>query len=415
MPSSLHTLLCGLSVFVLSQGACALCTDNADCNERYYCDGSSNCAPIPYVFVVPASGAAASSNTAEAFSFVIVSDIQYYFTNQKGEPTTECVFQPGMSVTDRKKALRQAARREVNCITNVVNTLQTDVAGIFDMGDLTNIGATNELAQLESFYSDLSVLSLPHAHSLGNHDYHIANDEGGSRMITYLEDSLKALHPMMTIRHIDFETTTATFNARTSEFEKYTTGSLCFSIEYNGYLFIVMHWSTALGSGSFEREFDHLDIGTNTRHFVKITGPKDWLETELYEASQVQNDLDVILMPHSLTGLLKFIEFEPSFETSLQESTMIALISGHVHDAYGKHGDWTITGSGGTKVVPVYYGGSTSYEKFIVAKLAANKGGLSVDTYDSKDGNTCTTTLSTSGDETLCAGGSREVPEIACV
>lgn len=400
---------------VLSRFALAdLCSNNSDCEPDYFCGDSSVCERIPYLDVVDAVGAAASSKTNEGFSLLVITDIQYFFTIPKGEPRTECVFQDGMTKRQKKKALEAAVDREIHCIEHVVKDVVPDVVATVDLGDLTNTGIGRERNAHESFYGRLSGLNLPHVLSLGNHDYHLANDASASEMITYLEASMRAFHSVMAVRHVDFKSSPTMYNARRGVYEKYTTGSLCFSIEFNGYLFVVMHWSTALAAGSFERDFHYLNTDTNTNHFLQITGPRAWIENELADAKL--NNLDVVLMPHSLAGLRKFMSREKSFSDTLLKSSVIGLISGHVHDAYGKHGDWTISGdSEEKKIVPIYYAGSTSYEKFIVARFAPNHGGLSVDVYDSKHGDSCSVTLNTSGNEAICPGQPREISDISCV
>lgn len=401
-----------LLVLLVHQANALVCLINSDCADSEFCNGSAVCETIQYSPVVATDGSAASSDLSQSFSLLLITDIQYFFTNPKGEPVASCVFDLNVNKRANKKALRAAAKRQRQCIKHVVEDLTIDVIALFDLGDLTNEGLTNEVNSHASFMADIQYLGLPQVFMLGNHDYAMYPGEPGVRLIEYLEENIKTFHPSLKLRNVDFETTAATLNVRTGHLERYTRGSLCFSIEINGYLFILMHWSTAHSDGPYTTSYSSYDANTNTDHFIQITTPKQWIRDELADATA--SGLDVILMPHSWEGLTVFLEQEQDFDDDLQESSLIAVISGHVHDAYGKHGDWTITGSNGIKTVPVYYAGSTSYEKFIVAKLAPFQGGLTVDTYDSSGSNQCTISASTSPDERTCSGTAK-IDDVVCV
>lgn len=75
---------------------------------------------------------------------------------------------------------------------------------------------------------------------------------------------------------------------------------------------------------------------------------------------------------------------DASFKRMLEESTVMAVFSGHLHRYYGYQTFNDITFSSSRSKISVYYTGATTYEKFLTAEFLANKGGMRVTLQDSK-------------------------------
>lgn len=373
------------------QDACSLGTFCANTNQYCATSGSAGvCTDIPYDSIVDPS---TTTQTTAAFSIIMATDVQYYYKTCKNEPLDDCIYTitPSPTATEKRALLIAAAAKQVECIDHLINdNIHSNVKAIFNGGDITNTGAESELNGFKrDFHNPVALLGLPMVVVLGNHDYNSNYpDDSRKRMINFLEESIETLATDHAIRSIDFQTTGVLFNVARNEDVKYTTGSFCFSIEINDYIFIVLHWATAINGGEFIDTFEAADSSGYTEIF-DITSAETWLTQELADAST--EGKKVILVPHSYRGLKKFVS-TTSMGPTIKQSTVEAVICGHDHDQWGFFENWQV-GGGTPRDVPVYYAGSTTYQRLIAVDFQAGGAGLSAVTpYDSSTGSACVAT-----------------------
>lgn len=210
------------------------------------------------------------------FSIVMASDIQFFFQICKNEPYSECIFdnKPPAKIG---KSLKRAGARQVKCVDALKNSIG-DVEVVFNNGDVTNKGTVDELATLQSkFDGPMNTIGLPLVVCLGNHDYGKSKygDDARVRMVNYLADEIVSLHNTFTISSIDFERT-GMGDDGAGGYAVYTRGSVCFSIEIKGYVFLIMHWAPPINSrGIFKDRFQWKDPSATVTHDSEIT----WLST----------------------------------------------------------------------------------------------------------------------------------------
>lgn len=358
---------------------------SAACNKATYCSSGGTCISIPFAPVVKTKRKPASKKKT-AFHLVIFSDVQYYFLICKQNPLSECIYDGFTGPRPRRRGLLDAAAaRQASCAKKLSSDLK-DVKAILNNGDITNRGLPSEVDKIREFHDGVFKENgmPPLVVALGNHDYFLGDNEGSVRTIAYFEITIRDLGDRVKLRNIDYDTTDVIFNAEINRKEKYSKGSMAFSIEWNRYVFVILHWSTALRSGVYTNKFEGFDSQNDAYHFIDVTPVTNWLIGELAHAKKKKRK--VILIPHGWKGLRLFTETVSGMTNILRDSSVIAVISGHVHDAYGLDNMWTIgkDGEEGQRKIPVYYAGSASYEKMISVEMKAKKRGISVKVYDTK-------------------------------
>lgn len=365
------------------------CTPACTPGQTYCSASSSECEQIPYAPVAKTSKKPASKGKA-AFHVVVFSDVQYDYVRCKNNPLSECIY---TGLTGRRPAriaaLAAAAERQARCIYNVSHSgsgsLGSSVKLVIHNGDIVNGGLPEEVAKVEALHNGVFQMPgmPPLAVALGNHDYFLGDTAASVRTLSYYETTLRDLAARMRLRAVDYDTSPVVFNAATQRDEKYSRGSLAVSLELNRYVFILLHWSTALRSGVYTNRFDAFDDRAAAFHSFNVTPVTDWLIAQLDDAKRRKRK--VVLIPHSFLGLRLFTNRVPNMTNVLRDSSIIAVVSGHTHDAYGFDSDWTVGNDGqGTRNIPVYYAGSATYQKFITLNMKKKKKGMEVDVYDSK-------------------------------
>ncbi len=351
----------------------------------------------------------AYDNSNGKFSLLMVSDLQYDYIKCKNQPLNRCIFtgNPSSPVED----LNAAAYRQKECAQQQINLPGSHpVKLLMDGGDLTNDAKSNELTKYKEFYDMMgrqNIVSpgayttynpqsstgsfskmdvrIPFALTLGNHDYSlhsgdIAYDDA-SNMIEFLRESLRRIK------------STSGANLISADWKEYKTGtiasgpvlvegSLFYSVNVEGIVFIVLHWGP----------FDDSHLANPVYHYscyfaadsctkkYKITNGYKYLHDAITSAKD--NNKGVILVPHNVEALPVYLDraySDASYGSALKTLVMNhvqGVLSGHDHDQYGRYGYLDVSlsatplednlqkGTSSTHV-PVYYAGSPSYEAMI--------------------------------------------------
>lgn len=442
---SIATLISVLLIFFLSSpGSAQECTTHENCtSENKYCNVKNKCVKIPYKNIVSTKKIRKSKQGI--FNIIAVSDIQLYISECRGNPIDQCIFS-NVNPSARRTTLIEAVDLHAKCVESLIDRLK-NVKAVFDLGDLVDgtavmniqrananndntdevseIDNSEDLADLSQFHKRIiDDLNLPGVISLGNHDYQIYHGENAIRTITYLQKRLKTLSKRLKVRNIDFKTTRVLRSAESKKV-KFTKGSLAYSVEINGYVFINLHYaytdfttapnrnnepvvngvdnsrSQAVERGSTGDPVTNTIVGADSDsgadvHQIEITDVTQWMVKEV-EAATAEGKR-VILLPHGPQGLKAFLENEDNSKVAsrLAKTSISAMIGGHTHDAYGLDSTLTLkTASGKTKKIPIYYIGSSSYQKLISVQFypKKKKNDLKVVVYDSADGERCSQTV----------------------
>ena len=379
------------------------CTTDSECGTDEYCDQTGTCQDLGYTSVVNANGNAAVDDATD-YSLIIASDIQYFFTNCKDQPSSSCIFHALSGSDDKvlRDALKSATERQLNCIVSLSSTLSPKPVAVFDNGDITNGGKAGELMRVQRQFHDKvrSGTNLPLVVGLGNHDYNVDfPSDSRVRMVDYLDVAVDLMHQKLEIRAIDFERTPAYTNINGDKLRR-TRGSMAYSFQVNGYLFVMLHWSTAINGGRFTSTFED-DTVNSYKDIVNITSVDDFLFQELGYA--YTNGLKVILVPHSYRGFQRYFNRLEDQKDDLVASSVVAIISGHDHDNWGYYEDYTMDAHTTTasKTIPVYYVGSASYEKFITFSTDLSAGTFSIQSWDSSVAGACSKTTDDNDDDPI--------------
>lgn len=266
---------------------------------------------------------------------------------------------------------------------------------IFDGGDLTTVVGMGELGRLEICHTNLeNETSL--AFRLGNHDYAYDTNQNvlytNDNVLRMLDYFVRKIPSVPNVLAVDFSNAeNIVDDSRTPSTATRYKGSMAYTMEINGYVFFMLHWSAAIGDDSFSRKVEEYNPGTSDYVYYDITAVSEWLEEHTLLAASRQKK--IVLIPHSrkaLTPLLgKAAVKYPTFGTirSLIASTpIVAILSGHDHDDWGEQTDTVRFKS---KNLPVIYAGSLSYQTLVLLEFAASGGGVQATPYDSRDGDTC--------------------------
>lgn len=370
----------------LSVRVVASCTTTDDCiDDEEYCHTDSTCQKIQYSSYPYTSGVAISGTAA--FDIVMATDAQFYLKTCKQEPLDECIFNnAGTGPGVRNGLLQDAVTKQTKCIEARINDAKTDVKAVFNNGDITNNGVQSELDDFLTYFHDpVAAFLKPMIVGLGNHDYGniIALPDARKRMLNFFASTIDDLTSSgFALRNMDYMRS-AVISANTRD-ERYNQGSFSYSFEINGYVFIMLHWSTGLPTGVYTDYFSSPDVAGYEEYF-DVTSPEEWLRRELVSAEADKKP--AILVPHSWAGLEKFVRTS-NFEDEIESSSVIAMLCGHDHDHWGFFKDATFN----SRTVPVYYAGSASYQKIISVAFQANRAGLSVTAYDTSTGASCAPT-----------------------
>lgn len=386
-PKSAALLLCFLLLLCTLENTIAqsCITGETACEKGVtYCSSTELCEPLSYSPLVKTKQKPATKGK-KAFHVIIFSDVQWYFLICKEAPLSECIYTNFNGPRPQRRDLLDAAATRMGACVTQLSTQLKDVKMAVNNGDITNRGLVDEVNVMETFHTALqaNMSSKPLLVTLGNHDYFLGDEHASVRVISYFETAIKAFTSRTKLRNIDYETTGIVYNAFTKRNEKYTRGSMAYSVEYNKYVFIILNWAVALRTGQYKAQFEAVDERNgNAMHFIDVTAVTDWLKDELANAKKKKRK--VVLVPHAWSGLRLYTQRVNGMTDVLYDSSVIAVLSSHVHDAYGFDNDWEIGSGSNTRTVPVYYSGSASYNKLIAVKMKARKKGLVVNVYDTK-------------------------------
>lgn len=389
-----------------------------------------------------------------AFKVAMISDMQFYYTNCKQQRKI-CIFKDiGLDQNDYEDLLDNAVLNQVTCVKNQVAAAgATPYKLIIDGGDLTNEGDNSTKNTYEtSVYKNLqySKTKIPMALVLGNHDYYWhwndtvdtipTKQENAARMIHFLKGNL-----LNELNNSDTGAHLLSVDWKETETEKHngedvlmTKGSLMYSIEIEGIVFIMTHWAPALKYGtpslvtfSFTDGWEVAKANsTSGKHeLYSITDGYDWLEIQLKKADAAKKK--VVFVPHFVEGLRKYLDSfrkKYPFEDSSKDLTRyvgltgLAILTGHDHDQWGYYGHF-LSKRGKVEItheskcpfvddstnsrsctekegMPIYYAVSASYQKYISVELhntGARNGKISVTSHDSTS-QACTVTTADNSD-----------------
>ncbi len=221
-------------------------------------------------------------------------------------------------------------------------------------------------------------------------------------MITFLKDqivSLSNVNSGIGFLAADFQEAQVNVQGVTTRFVR---GSLMYSFEIEGVVFIAMHWAPSLKGARYVHHFGVTENcpGANCEtisgypEFYEMTDGYEWLESQLKSAA----GKSIVLVPHYVRALEKYLQRAgASGSRSILKNQAIAVLTGHDHDQWGKYGTMTIDDStatlikDGTSGIPVHYAGSASYERFITARFNGAAEPV-VDIYKTSEEDPCSTT-----------------------
>lgn len=375
------------------------CSSSSPCDTTEFCTDAVNgiCQPVVYN-PIHTPVASISSSTSAPFSIAFVSDAQFYYTTCKNNPKDFCLYDPATytypSANEEKRELDRAAIRQLDCINTLA--ISNSFTAVFDGGDLTNVGRDVELARLETYHEDLKKVA-PLAFMLGNHDYAYTlsdgtryTDENVLRMLDYFVRNIKNVPNVLSV---DYHRADDVVDASRDTGTRYT-GSMSYTVEINDYVFFMLHWSAAIGKKTFSRKIDGTDPLSGKRVYYDIVPVTKWFEEELVKANN--RNKKIVLFPHSKKALQAFIKVPSVVHPSvgelrkfLQTLPIVAILSGHDHDAWGLQPNLMRIGR---SRIPVVYGGSLSYQTLVLLQFAGNGGGVTATPYDSRDGSLCQAT-----------------------
>lgn len=329
------------------------------------------------------------------FNAVLISNIQIFVGNCNGFRTDDCALNTNPDV---QPTLNQILQNVQQCMKSLGNTL-SNVRAVFYLCDLVDSSATtwNGLGmnntwrrnRMENVYSRLSNLTLrPIVVQLGNHDYQVAQDDNAVRNVNYLTSHIKQLLRRSAVRLRSFDIqSTPTLNAFSGLTVKFTTGSLAYSFKINGFVFIMLNWAyadytvsnpigylQAVNCATVNPLVNTINGQDNDNyvnvHQVNITNATAWMIREVKAATAERKK--IVLITHGAGGLKTFVKNNPDVSNELVKYNIVALFSGHTHNAWGYDSDWEIksTKSNMTLNVPTYYMGSSLYQKMSSARFA---------------------------------------------
>lgn len=388
-PKLVQFLLCFslllLCTIIENTAAQSCTTGEVTCEKGVtYCSSKEVCQPLSYKPLVRTKQKPATKGKT-AFHVIIFSDVQWYFLICKEAPISECIYTNFNGPRPQRRGLLDAAAARMGACVTQLSTQLKDAKMAVNNGDITNRGLVDEVIVMENFHTELqaNLSSTPLLVTLGNHDYFLGDEDASVRSISYFETAIKSFASRTKLRNIDYDTTQIIYNAFTKRNEKYTRGSMAYSVEYNKYVFIILNWAVALRTGEYKAQFEAVDERNgNATHFIDVTAVTEWLKDELANAKK--KNRNVVLVPHAWSGLRLYTQRVSGMTDVLYDSTVIAVLSSHVHDAYGFDHDWEIGSGENTRTVPVYYSGSASYNKLLAVKMRAKKKGLIAKVYDTK-------------------------------
>lgn len=389
--------------------------NNATCNRfNGYLGSKNECILKPFRSVLR-TNRTAMTNTRNNFRVIMVSDIQFYVSTCRGNPVEECIYNNGTKT--RRRTLNTAVDLHRDFVVSL-NDKFDNVAAVFDLGDLTDaipspwnlfaISNVQNINAIRKFHNDISVnIGKPGVTVLGNHDYQIARDVNAIRSLQYLRERMLILSRTMNIRSLDF-VSTPTLEGSLGLKLKYSRGSLSYSFEIEGIVFIVLHWAyedytvdppninyvnCATGNPFVRTIIGRDPLSRAHFHQVDITNATAWMLREV--SSAALEGKKIVLVPHGSGGLLEFVDKSPLVKQILTSAPIAAVINGHTHDAYGLEKYWKL----GEKKIPVYYVGSSSYQKLSMFDFYPERETTDVTkitVYDSKDGSSCKEATATS-------------------
>ncbi len=362
-------------------------------------------------------------DTNGPFSLLMVSDLQYDYINCKNQPLNRCIFTPAPSAP--VEDLNAAAYRQKECAQQQINLPGSyPVKLLMDGGDLTNDAKPDELTKYKEFYDMMGRqnsipsgdyetydpqsttgsfskmdVSIPFALTLGNHDYSLHSGDisyvDASNMIEFLRDSLRRIK------------STSGANLISADWKEYKTGtpagdpvlvegSLFYSVNVEGIVFVVMHWGPFDDSPDSPDSPEESPVYHYSCYFAADRCTKKYKITDGYKylhdaiTSAEENGKGVILVPHNVEALPVYLDRayrDTSYGSALKTLVMNhvqGVLSGHDHDQYGRYGSLDVSLSADTPAdnlqrgtsnsgVPVYYAGSPSYEAMIRVQFDGNE------------------------------------------
>lgn len=220
-------------------------------------------------------------------------------------------------------------------------------------------------------------------------------------MITYLNKTLhefKSFSTDVAFRSADFHSQIV--DVPGSGETLFMKGSLMYSFEIEGVVFIVMHWAPALKRGRYVGSFS-VDQNTESGlpEYYEITDGFDWLQSQLDLAAN--GGKKVVLIPHHVGALDKYLSRAGQSIRESVISNVFLVLSGHDHDQWGFYGGLVVASGDAelkkddTSGIPAYFAGSLSYEKFITVQLQNNDNAnpsYTVEQYTTDTDSFCTTT-----------------------
>ena len=79
---------------------------------------------------------------------------------------------------------------------------------------------------------------------------------------------------------------------------------------------------------------DHNSENWFERMNIALTSPKSWLIHQICKAEE--RGQSIILLPHSATAFSKVVEKDKELEQIIEESAVLAVFSGHIHNKAGE-------------------------------------------------------------------------------
>lgn len=356
-----------------------------------------------------------SKGTYSSFNLVMVSDIQFGYYNCK-EQAWLCIFDSNNDwkhPTSDEIGLSLAVGRQETCLNQLIDG---NTKMIIDGGDLTNDAKKSEKKDYNTFINKFAIDKVL---TLGNHDYYMQTGSnalkkssiGAARMITYLKDSLNFLKNSGSVNLMSVDIKTGSKDIAGVGPTIYTKGSLMFSVEVQGYVFIVMHWAPNIRTAAYTDKFavttdcdqkSTCKTESKNAEYYEIEDGYTWLETQLGEVDKY--DKKVILVPHYAEALDEYLTAGSTNLRQLVKKHVVAVLTGHDHDQWGLWGYLNVNNNKAsaskrvTNEIPIYFAGSSSYEKLIKVELDYDADSVVVTPYTTREDKLCSVTASDNSD-----------------
>ena len=304
----------------------------------------------------------------EDFKMIFASDPQLFWSECTAGFKEDCANKGG----DPKTIALETNGNHVNAMNALGNVYGEQLVGLIVNGDLTAYGHDGELSAFREFYEEKLEMNL--WAGLGNHDYEnnvddCLENDCARNMLDYMGDYVEGYNA----HSVDWSVSSG-YDFPSNN--KYHRGSLSYSWSIGGVRFVQLH-----NHPGYTVELDSWHWSGADRHHYTIEPSWSYLREELREANS--RGERVVLNFHDRSGGFSARGDDDSLTSVLRDlgQNVVAIMVGHLHPYIGQRGRMR---NFGHRAVPVFFGGSALYQRFL---LVGFKGDLmEVQVVDSRGG-----------------------------